>query len=719
MVKIAPVLFGKSVMEGIDVKRTQPNYSFQSVPLKQNSESGRYGYPDDDFQFVIDAAQDISKSGSEIAEKHQHLDRKVIASYVAGKPGDHEKINATIREIYATIGKNPILVNYPNPRIYQMPDYLEGNTEYDPTFKKLIDETLGQMDAPKNNALVLQEATRILAKNTSLGLATTALASRGLFASPVGQLGTKAQIIKYFIPVVTGQKIGAFALTESKKMGSNPGDLDTTAIPIFEGDQIKTWQIKGEKYWITNGEIADFVLVIAKIPDQAPKPLNPGNPSAADKEAQALFEKIPDAIRGKQVAFIVDVDAVKNSQKNAFEAISVGLKGGQHESNTAELKFNNLKLRPEDMLGKIGDGTKIHNEILIDGRMMLAAAAAVTGEKALDEAYAKIKEDLSENRGVSERAPQGVLSYPAVGALLKEPKALMLAATLTAQQVARLKGQLDSIPSNDAMNKMIVGLKFGRSASIAKLFATTEAEKAADNAIQVRGGMGYAEDSGLMKLKNDIRLTRIYEGTDQIQRNIIARLTMVKHLDLASSHDKNYPIKNLTAPLPKIDGRSINSLTHLFFVSEALASQLLLTQAKNKHTSIASLLNELILLSNPDANLQRLAYVQQTGTELFKLAINGSLQNQAARLADIAMWNEVAQTMADYNNYFPNGPEKAKVEKQTYLVLDKARENIFINLWKMGALQDQPGLVNAFVSSAAANNQFNPEKYEEAIALRA
>lgn len=289
--------------------------------------------------------------------------------------------------------------------------------------------------------------------------------NNSLFCNGLYKFGTKEQKEKYLVPVASGKKIGAYSLTEPQS-GSDAGNMKTRA--VLNGD---TYTINGRKSWVTSGPVADFIVLFAMV-----------KPELAHKGT---------------AAFMID------TTKEGFARGKVEPKLGIRASATCELFFDNYRVPVSERVGQEGDGFKIAMAILDAGRIGIAAQALGIAQAAFEAAvkYAQERE--------------------AFGSKIGDFQAIqwMLADMATRIEAARL------LTYNAALKKTR-GEKFTREAAMAKLYASEAASFVTDCAIQIHGGMGYSKEMPIERYYRDARITRIYEGTSEIQRSIIARETL-------------------------------------------------------------------------------------------------------------------------------------------------------------------------------------------------
>lgn len=274
--------------------------------------------------------------------------------------------------------------------------------------------------------------------------------------------GTSEQKQRFLPELISGRMIGAFALTESDA-GSDAAAIRTRAERVAGG-----WRLTGSKQFITSGRIAKVVMVVA-VTD-------------------------PAAGRKGMTAFLVPTDRI------GYVVDKVEHKLGQAASDTCALRFDDLFVEDELVLGAPGDGYRIALANLETGRIGIAAQAVGMAQAALEIAVAYAKDRVSMGRAIIE--------HQAVGFRLADLATRLEAARLMVLSAAALR---------DA------GTPALKEASMAKLFASEMAEAVVSGAIQTLGGYGYLEEFGLAKIYRDVRVCQIYEGTSDIQRMIIAR----------------------------------------------------------------------------------------------------------------------------------------------------------------------------------------------------
>ncbi|MCX4809612.1 acyl-CoA dehydrogenase family protein [Streptomyces sp. NBC_01239] len=273
--------------------------------------------------------------------------------------------------------------------------------------------------------------------------------------------GTKQQQVEHLPAMLGGGLLGAYCLSEPSS-GSDAASLRTKA--VRDGDH---WMIDGTKAWITHGGIADFYTVMARTGEDGPRGIS---------------------------AFLVPGDAAGLS--GAAPEKKMGMKG----SPTAQVHFDGVRVPDERRIGEEGQGFAIALSALDSGRLGIAACAIGLAQAALDEALAYATGRQQFGRPISDF--QGLRFMLAdMATQIEAGRALYLAA-------ARLR---------DA------GRPFAKQAAMAKLHCTDTAMKATIDAVQVLGGYGYTADFPVERYMREAKVLQIVEGTNQIQRMVIAR----------------------------------------------------------------------------------------------------------------------------------------------------------------------------------------------------
>ncbi|MDP1026874.1 acyl-CoA dehydrogenase family protein [Sphingomonas sp. KR1UV-12] len=274
--------------------------------------------------------------------------------------------------------------------------------------------------------------------------------------------GSPAQRDRWLPRLVSGEAIGAFALTEADA-GSDAAAIRTRAVRVEGG-----WRIDGSKQFITSGRIASVVMVIA-VTD-------------------------PEAGRKGISAFLVPTDTP------GYSVDKVEHKLGQAASDTCGIRFENCVVPDDALLGDEGRGYSIALSNLEAGRIGIAAQSVGMAQAALETAVAYARDRRSFGKPI--------LEHQAVGFRLADLATRLEASRQLVLHAAALKDG---------------GQPALQAASMAKLFASEAAETIVSGAIQTLGGYGYLEEFGLAKIYRDVRVCQIYEGTSDVQRMVIAR----------------------------------------------------------------------------------------------------------------------------------------------------------------------------------------------------
>ena len=305
-------------------------------------------------------------------------------------------------------------------------------------------------------AIAVEELSRVCA---STGVTLSAHLS--LCANPIFMFGTESQKEKYLVPLATGEKMGAFGLTEPAA-GSDAGSTKTTAVKNGDG-----CLLNGSKIFITNGGEAETYVVLAR----------------TDKDAQKHHGIS---------AFIIE---------KGMEGFSFGkkeIKLGIRSSPTMEIIFENCLIPEKNLLGKEGDGFRVAMKTLDGGRIGIASQAVGIAQGALEQAVTYAKERKQFDTPIA--AFQGI--------------SFQLADMATQIEASRLMVY-------NAAYRASAGLSYSQASAMAKLMASETAMKVSTQAVQILGGYGYSREFPVERMMRDAKITEIYEGTSEIQRLVI------------------------------------------------------------------------------------------------------------------------------------------------------------------------------------------------------
>jgi butyryl-CoA dehydrogenase len=281
---------------------------------------------------------------------------------------------------------------------------------------------------------------------------------------------TPEQRERYLIPAINGERRDCFAVTE-EKAGSDPSLIETVAQRDGDG-----YRLSGEKWFVTVGDVADFLIVQALVgPERAP------------------------------TLFLVDKDLPGVSVKRTPAYMHTFV--FEHP----EFVFDGVQLGPEQVLGEVGGGYELTREWFVEERLMIAARATGAAERAL-----RLASDWANERVQFGRP---IAANQMIGAMIADSVCdIALCRTLT-HQVAW--------EADNGMPRKVLHAK----AAMVKLTASEAAGRVIDRAVQIFGGRGYMRENPVERLYRDIRVDRIWEGTSEIQRMIVANEAAKRGLD--------------------------------------------------------------------------------------------------------------------------------------------------------------------------------------------
>jgi acyl-CoA dehydrogenase len=272
----------------------------------------------------------------------------------------------------------------------------------------------------------------------------------------------EAQRERYLIPTIAGRRRDCYAVTEPSA-GSDPSLIKTTATPDGKGG----WLLAGEKWFVTVGDVADYLLVLALVmPQRAP------------------------------TLFIVDKDQPGVSVKRTPAYMHTFV--FEHP----EFVFEDVRVGPERVLGEIGEGYELTREWFVEERLMIAARAIGAAQRALG-----LARDWAAER---EQFGAPIASHQLIAAMIADSACEIALQRALTYQVAW--------EADNGMARKLLHAK----AAMVKLSASEAAGRVIDRAVQIFGGRGYMREQPVERLYRDIRVDRIWEGTSEIQRLIIA-----------------------------------------------------------------------------------------------------------------------------------------------------------------------------------------------------
>ncbi len=311
-------------------------------------------------------------------------------------------------------------------------------------------------------AIAMEEISKVDASTSVCMSVNNSLVCYGLQA-----YGNEEQKEKFLKPLASGEKIGAFCLSEPEA-GSDATSQRTTAVDM--GDY---YLLNGTKNWITNGSTASTYLVIAQT-----------DPEKGHKGINALIVE-----RGME-GFIV------GAKEN---------KMGIRASDTHTLLFNDVKVPKANRIGEDGFGFKFAMKTLSGGRIGIAAQALGIAAGAYELALAYSKERKAFGKEISQ--------HQAIAFKLADMATEIEAARLLVYKAAWMKDQ---------------GMNYDEASAMAKLYASTVAMKHTVEAVQIHGGYGFVKEYHVERMMRDAKITQIYEGTSEVQKIVISRIALSK-----------------------------------------------------------------------------------------------------------------------------------------------------------------------------------------------
>ena len=293
----------------------------------------------------------------------------------------------------------------------------------------------------------------------------SAIGSRGFGSTMIQRFGDEWMKEEWLTRIASGESACCSCISEPAH-GSNVAGIETRAEKADD-----EWVLNGDKMWITNGTIADVAVVMTKTAPEADPP------------------------RRGISAILVPTDT------DGFEATKIDNKLGIRASDLAEIKLDDVRVPEENVIGEVNKGFYQLMDFFAAGRVSVAAQAVGTAQAAVDAAIEYANE--------REQGGQLIKEYQAIGHKVAEMATDVEAArSLTYRAASHVESGADE--------------QAAKFASMAKLFASEHAVDVADEAIQVHGGAGYVTDHPVERYYRDARITKIYEGTSEIQKNIIS-----------------------------------------------------------------------------------------------------------------------------------------------------------------------------------------------------
>ncbi|NIW45349.1 MAG: acyl-CoA dehydrogenase [Gammaproteobacteria bacterium] len=291
--------------------------------------------------------------------------------------------------------------------------------------------------------------------------------NNSLYCYGILRFGTEEQKQKFVTPIATGEKIGAYSLTEPMS-GSDAGTMQSLA--ERDGDE---YVLNGRKSWVTSGPVADYIVV--------------------------FMMTDPEKLHRGVTAFLVDANTPGFSRGKKEPKLGI------RASATSEIGFDNCRIPAENRLGKEGEGFKIAMAVLDAGRIGVATQGLGIAEAAYEASLGYVREREAFGKKIGQ--------FQGISFKLADMKTRIEAARGLIHRAAIAK-----IKSKET------GQRYTLEASMAKLYASEMSMFVTHQAVQIHGGMGYSKELPLERYFRDAKITEIYEGTSEIQRLVISRL---------------------------------------------------------------------------------------------------------------------------------------------------------------------------------------------------
>ena len=407
-------------------------------------------------------------------------------------------------------------------------------------------------------ARVLQQTSRY---DASTSLTIGAHSSIGMKALLL--FGTPEQKAKYLPRLATGELIAAFCLTESGS-GSDAASVKTHAVKNADG----SWVLNGEKIWITNGGTAGFFTVFAKTEGDG----------------------------GKMTGFIVERD---------WPGVSTGPKEdkmGIRASCTTTVRFDNVRVQPECVLGEEGKGFKVAMAVLNNGRTGLGGGCVGAMKRLIELSVAQATHRKQFGKSISEFQ------------LIKDKIATMTALCFASESIVCVVGHLIDSGSDD----------FSVEAAMSKVYVSEALWTVADEALQIAGGNGFMRDFPYERVVRDCRINRIFEGTNEILR---------LYIGLSGMKDPGEALKDLARGLKGIFNDPIKGFGILTDYASKKVGQLT-PIGRERFTGLAEVLASDALVF--EQGVAKLAQAVETTLSRYR---KGIIEQQLAtrRVADVAI----------------------------------------------------------------------------------
>ena len=436
-----------------------------------------------------------------------------------------------------------------------------------------IAEEDGGLQLGKISAAIISEE---MAKGRSFSI--TFGGQTGIGALPIAYFGSRNQKERYLPKILTGEHIAAYALTEPSA-GTDALRIKTSAVLSDCG---QFYILNGEKQWITNSAFADVFIVYAKVDHQ------------------------------HFTAFIVEANS--EGLSTSKEEKKMGLDG----SSTRSVILDNVQVPVGNVIGEIGRGHIIAFNVLNFGRHKIALSSLGTGKRAIQLAvqYGNTRHQFN----------KPIASFKLIG----EKVANMVVQAVAVESVLyRTAGELDErfSESYEDLSKLIA--QFAMHCSINKVIATEAVGHIVDEALQIHGGYGYMREYEIETLYRDVRINRIFEGTNEINRILIASTVMKDFEVINEESNFNGPFEN--------EYEKLSNVRKLLTQYVKLARNNGLTNMNEEQELAAIIANTVIAIYTMDSMLARVAKIESKNNHLVEIATKIFVQETAQQLGITAL----------------------------------------------------------------------------------
>ena len=440
-----------------------------------------------------------------------------------------------------------------------------------------IKKEYGGLDLDFNTGLLFSEAVA-----PGFSFATTIGAQTSIGSLPIVYYGTKEQKEKYLPKIATAEYKASYALTEPES-GSDANSGKTKATFTEKGDYL----INGQKMWITNGGFADIFIVFAKIEDD-------------DNLSAFIVEKTFGGITLGE------------------EEKKLGIKG----SSTVQVFFNDCPVPKDNLLGDRQGGFKIALNILNSGRIKLAASTNGGSKYALSKGIQYAIERKQFDKSIAEFTAMQFKIGEMARLIFSSESALYR----TGKNIDLKEQELIKNGSPENETKINALREYAIECAILKVYCSETLDYCVDETLQIYGGMGYSVEAGVEMGYRDARITRIYEGTNEINRmltfaELMKRAFKSKELDLVKA-GKKIPLKLIKSLLPFQNPTICNRIEmfkDLFLILSGHTGKLLglkLAEEQEIVMDLADILSEIFIIESVYLRVQKLTNQKSSSKEL-------------------------------------------------------------------------------------------------------